>query len=52
MIHPESQKLIDRYNSLLKENKRLQAEYTRIVADLESQFLEFRGRLAKKPKPS
>ena len=50
MIDPESKKLIDRYNSLLKENKLLQADYRRIVADLESQFIKIRGRLPKKPK--
>ena len=50
MINPESKELIARYKKLLKENKRLQAEYRAIVVDLESLFWDIRERLAKKPK--
>jgi hypothetical protein len=50
MIDPETKELIDRYKNLLKENKRLQAEYGRLSADLKILFREIRGRLPKKPK--
>jgi len=42
--------LIERFENLLEENKRLQAEYMRNAADLKRLMREFRRQLKKKPK--